>query len=165
MNTKEPYTILFFGRSGAGKGTQSDAVISYLEKTEKPVKYFETGTKFRELLQKGGYTANKIKEILNSGGLLPGFLPITIWTQFFLDNIETGEEHLVLDGFCRRPEETHGRDGPHPLGIPLRLFHPAHRHRVVGAGAARCRRQRSAMAAAARGRALGGAILQSRCVA
>lgn len=100
-------TCIFFGKSGAGKGTQADLLLKYLAKhdPETPALYVETGAQFREFAKTSPtFTAEKVKEVMTSGGLMPAFLPIWTWTQFFIDRV-TGKEHMVMDGLSRQPAE------------------------------------------------------------
>jgi adenylate kinase family enzyme len=64
----------------------------------------KTGQKFREFSQEVGITAKLTADVLAKGGLLPSFLPIWMWTNIFVRNIQ-GNEHLVLDGLSRRQYE------------------------------------------------------------
>ena len=96
--------IVFFGRSGCGKGTQAQLLTDYLEKKGRDVLYVETGNAFRELIKEENLTSKNIQNILKDGHLIPVFLPIWIWTGFMIKNF-SGEEDIVLDGVCRRLEE------------------------------------------------------------
>ena len=81
-----PQTFIFFGRSGSGKGTQVRLLIDYLKK-EDPTRealYLETGQQIREFSEKKGYTNTLIQSVLEEGELLPGFLPIWMWTNFLV---------------------------------------------------------------------------------
>ncbi len=102
-----PQTFIFFGPSGSGKGTQAKLLIDYLQKNDpgRKVLYLETGERHREFSKTDSLTARKTKEIIDAGGLMPEFIPVWLWTQFFVDNIKTGEEHIILDGISRRPHE------------------------------------------------------------
>ena len=42
--------------------------------------------------------------MLEKGGLLPAFLPVWIWTDFFIKNV-TENQHIILDGLARRDDE------------------------------------------------------------
>lgn len=101
-----PKTFIFFGSSGAGKGTQAHLLIDYLKKldSEKQTLYIETGQRFREFITEASYTSNLTKEIIDKGGLLPEFLPIWIWSEYFVRHV-SGNEHLILDGLSRRAHE------------------------------------------------------------
>lgn len=99
----KPQTYLLFGRAGAGKGTQANLIIEHLKKvdSENKVIYIETGEKLREFADEVGISAEQTKEIMATGGLLPSFIPIWIWTNIFVRHM-AGHEHLVLDGLSRR---------------------------------------------------------------
>ena len=101
-----PETFIFFGPSGSGKGTQAKLLISELKKREpdRQVLYIETGQKFREFSEEASFTAQETKKIMQSGGLLPEFLPVWIWSEYLVRHV-SGEEHMVLDGLARRPHE------------------------------------------------------------
>lgn len=110
----KPVTVVFFGRSGSGKGTQADLLLEYLRKNrpETPAIYVETGKKFRDFVGLStSYMALRIKEVMAQGKFLPTFIPVWMWTQFFVDEIKTGREHMVFDGVCRQPEEGPILDG------------------------------------------------------
>ena len=99
-------TVIFFGRSGSGKGTQAELLIEYLKKKDpaRVVLYMETGGHFRKFMEDGNFTSRKVKEVLDKGELLPEFLPIWSWTQFFIDKV-TGNEHIITDGLARQENE------------------------------------------------------------
>jgi adenylate kinase len=101
-----PKTFIFFGRSGSGKGTQAHLLIDYLKEKNPEITslYFETGQQIRKFSEKKGYTNTLIQGILDKGELLPGFLPIWMWTDFLVTHF-TGKEHLVFDGLSRRLNE------------------------------------------------------------
>lgn len=102
----EQKTVIFFGCTGSGKGTQAKILVDYLttSDTVNQTFYVETGQRFREFSREANPTAKLIKAILDEGGLMPEFLPIWIWTDFFVKNL-SGSEHLVLDGLSRRIQE------------------------------------------------------------
>ncbi len=100
-----PQTFIFFGPSGAGKGTQAKLLIEKLkEKDSRDVLYVETGQRFRDFSTEASTTAQLAKEIMSKGGLLPEFLPIWIWTEYLIRHV-SGDEHMVLDGLSRRVHE------------------------------------------------------------
>lgn len=102
-----PQTIIFFGRSGSGKGTQARLLEEYLRKNDsskRGVIYIETGARFRQFMNEKGYTNKLTKDVLDQGGLLPEFLPIWLWSGIFIKEY-TGKEHLILDGLSRRVAE------------------------------------------------------------
>jgi adenylate kinase family enzyme len=100
-------TVIFYGCAGAGKGTQAALLQKHLEERnpERVTLNISTGDKFRAFASGDTYFAQKqVKEILNKGGLMPAFLPIWLWSGTFVEQL-TGNEHLIVDGFPRRPEE------------------------------------------------------------
>jgi len=101
-------TIIFFGRSGAGKGTQADLLRDYMQNNDPEKRntlYIETGERFRDFIKdEGNFTSKMTKSVIESGGLMPEFMPIWVWTSYFIDNY-TGTEHLILDGLSRRYDE------------------------------------------------------------
>lgn len=102
----ESNAYLFFGRSGCGKGTQAKLLSEALKKAGKEVLYIETGSRFREFIQREDNLSGKLAgEVLRDGKLIPVFLPIWIWGGIFVENF-TGKQDMVLDGLCRRREES-----------------------------------------------------------
>jgi len=107
MSFDQSKTFLFFGRSGAGKGTQAKKLVDFLKGQDKDREtiYVETGQMFRNFIANHqSYASQRVSEVLSSGGLLPAFMPIWMWSNFLVSNF-TGSEHMVFDGVARRPEE------------------------------------------------------------
>ncbi len=101
-----PQTFIFFGPSGAGKGTQAKILIDYLKEKDpdRRLIYVETGQRFRDFMTEASFTSQRTKEIIETGGLLPEFLPIWIWSEYFVKHV-SGDEHMILDGLSRRVHE------------------------------------------------------------
>lgn len=98
-----PRTCLIIGRSGAGKGTQARLLNEYIKTNDEeklPLFYVETGPRFREFINKEGYTNALAKEIANYGGRLPDFLAIWNWTDLVVNKLQE-KMHLVMDGTPR----------------------------------------------------------------
>ena len=102
MNSK---AVVFFGRSGCGKGTQGKLLIDFLKAQGREVLATETGKQFREFMQTDNYSGKIVADILKKGELIPVFLPIWLWTETLVKNF-TGTQDMVLDGVCRRLEES-----------------------------------------------------------
>lgn len=102
MNTR---AILFFGRSGCGKGTQAKLLVEYLKSQGRDAMYVETGSSLREFIKGDNHASKLAGDILKEGKLIPVFLPIWIWTDILIKKF-SGKEDLVLDGLCRRLEES-----------------------------------------------------------
>lgn len=100
----QPLTIAFFGISGSGKGTQADLLERFLKQHDggRGVVRAEMGSLARSFMKTGTPLAKRAGEIVSSGGLLPSFIPIYLLVDVLKDSF-TGEEHLILDGTCRKP--------------------------------------------------------------
>lgn len=99
----EKQTILFYGKSGSGKGTQAKKLVEVLG--EDKTLYIETGARIRQFMNKDGFTSERTKELIDEGGLLPEFLPIWIWANVLVEEY-TNDKHLILDGLARRVHES-----------------------------------------------------------
>ena len=98
----ELQTVIFIGRSGAGKGVQSGLLQKFLDEysPENPIVYIETGDHFRRHIKDSGYTWDLARKINEEGGRQPDFLAVWIWSHLFIEKIR-GNEHLVFDGAPR----------------------------------------------------------------
>lgn len=106
----QPVTVAFFGISGSGKGTQAELLERYLSANDtRGVVRPEMGNLLREFMGTGTPLAAKVKEILEAGGLVPSFMPIFLLTRFLNERF-SGAEHLLLDGTCRRPDQSRAVD-------------------------------------------------------
>lgn len=98
-------TIIAFGRSGCGKGTQLKLLSQKIEEIKsKKALSFATGDFFRELFSEDSFTAKIAHDITNAGQLQPLFLTVTMWGSAFIKNIESDSD-LFIDGFPRRLDE------------------------------------------------------------
>ncbi len=99
-------SIIFFGKSGSGKGTQAQLLIEKMKECDpsRRVVYIETGKLLRAFAEAPGYSNKKVADILDKGGLLEEFMPINLWSNKMITE-NTGEEHFVFDGVARRPDE------------------------------------------------------------
>jgi adenylate kinase family enzyme len=107
----EPITVAFFGISGSGKGTQVAMLEEFLKKADpsRPIVRPEMGNLLREFMQSGTSLAKKTGEILAAGGLVPSFMPVYLLTGM-LNSAFDGTQHLILDGTCRRPDQSTAAD-------------------------------------------------------
>lgn len=108
----QPQTFIFAGPSGSGKGTQVQYLKDKLvEISDREILHFYSGDHLRELMHNrpSSETGRRVKETLDSGGLIEPFLPIWLWTDFLVENY-TGEEHLVIDGSPRTLTEAQALD-------------------------------------------------------
>lgn len=91
--------IIVLGRSGSGKGTQTDFIIRRLRRYG--VERIETGRVMRKLIQKVNPTTLIARKIMGRGGLMPAWFPAYIWLKGFIEK-GIGGKHLVFDGAARR---------------------------------------------------------------
>lgn len=107
----EPVTVAFFGISGSGKGTQCELLEKYLKANDasRGVVRPEMGNLLRNFMQSGSSLAKATGDIVNSGGLVPSFIPIYMLTGILNETFD-GTQHLILDGTCRRPDQSRAVD-------------------------------------------------------
>lgn len=103
----KPFTIVFIGPQGSGKGTQIsklDKVFNEKDPTRQTID-FQTGRRFRALAMKGeGYTEKHITNTLDSGILQPLFLSVVLWGDAMREHMNP-ERHALIDGFPRTVPE------------------------------------------------------------
>lgn len=107
----EPITVAFFGISGSGKGTQAELLEKFLRENDSThgVVRPEMGNLLRTFMQSGTSLAKKTGEIVSTGGLVPSFMPIFMLTGMLNEHFD-GAQHLILDGTCRRPDQSRAAD-------------------------------------------------------
>jgi adenylate kinase family enzyme len=98
----KPYTFIFVGRSGCGKGTQLKLLRDYVSNNfpNEGQFAFSTGDAFRELFTKDTYSSNLAKDITSRGALQPLFLTISMWGNAFLNTLKK-DDHVFIDGYPR----------------------------------------------------------------
>jgi adenylate kinase len=105
--THSPFTIIFIGPQGSGKGTQIELLTKVLRDTDpsRRVVDIQTGRRFRALAAKGeGFTERKVNETLDSGILQPLFLSVVLWGDAFHHHVDP-DCHVLIDGFPRTVNE------------------------------------------------------------
>jgi len=97
-----PFTFLFMGRSGCGKGTQSKLLQAYLKERypEEEVRSLEVGAEIRKYMEGESYTQDLSRKVYGEGSLQPAFISIHLWAGLLI-KLLTGKEHLVIDGVAR----------------------------------------------------------------
>jgi adenylate kinase len=100
-------TLIFLGTQGSGKGTQIDLVKKYLAEraAAQPIVHFEMGKNLRKLQKREDYTGKLALKILSEGGLIPYAISCAVFANYLIDNMKTGEEHLIIDGFPRTADQ------------------------------------------------------------
>lgn len=102
-----PKAFIILGRSGCGKGTQADLLMTHLCKTgDKLCKnvHIESGALLRAFSKGDNYTQEKIGKVLASGALVPESIIVALWTDYLIANFN-GSENLVFDGTPRKLHE------------------------------------------------------------
>ena len=101
-----PITVLFFGSSGAGKGTQVKKLITFLESSSKAgIIHIDMGQELRNLRDTGTVAGKYVGDMIDNGLRTPDVLPIFLQTKKIFE-LYTGAEHIVADGLARGPEQT-----------------------------------------------------------
>jgi len=102
-----PFTIIFIGPQGSGKGTQIDKLDAVLTANDpgRDTIDFQTGRRFRALAMKGeGYTEEHVAQTLDSGVLQPLFLSVVLWGDAMREHMNP-DRHVLIDGFPRTVSE------------------------------------------------------------
>ena len=93
------------GPPACGKGTQAQLLL----KKYKNYFYISTGQLFRKLVKEKTHTGEKIKETLESGGLIFDDLATTLWMYEIAFNVKKNQG-IIADGFPRRVQEAKDLD-------------------------------------------------------
>jgi adenylate kinase len=97
----DPYTFIFFGNVGSGKGTQVKLLQEYLAKKDgKEQVYVYPGAEYRRLVKSGNYTGKLVEKTIVHGHLQPDFLTTSIVADILISNL-TPEKYLFFDGYPR----------------------------------------------------------------
>jgi adenylate kinase len=94
----EVKTFLMMGRPGSGKGTQAKLLATNIG-----ADIYSSGNRLREMARGQGFVAQKIKSVIDEGGLLPAWFS----SHLFVDTLLAREpgDPIVFEGACRREEE------------------------------------------------------------
>jgi adenylate kinase len=105
-----PISVLFFGSQGAGKGTQVQMLMDYLQsKSDRKIIRIDMGAQLRALRDTGTHTGRLTGEIIDNGLRIYDFMAIYLQTKALVDNF-SGEEHIIADGLARGEDQTRGFD-------------------------------------------------------
>lgn len=102
----KPFIVNLIGRSGCGKGTQAKLLMEHFGNMH----YISSGDLLRDLMKKGTLTGDKVKQIVDSGGLPPDDVVLALIIIEIGYNVKN-EESILLDGVARRIEEAKALDG------------------------------------------------------
>ncbi len=107
----EPVTLLFFGQQGAGKGTQVKMLIDFLtSKSDAAVIKIDMGAELRGLRDGGSLAGRLTGTVIDAGHRMPDFMPTFLQTKKLVDNLITGNEHIIADGLARGADQTRAFD-------------------------------------------------------
>lgn len=95
---------IFYGKAGSGKGTQAEMLEAYLKTQGTDVVSIGQGATFRSFAKDSGYVQDLTRETLNSGQLMPAFMPIYLWSKRLVENF-TGSQDFIFEGVARVLEE------------------------------------------------------------
>ena len=99
----QTHTFLMMGRPGSGKGTQGKLLARKLG-----CEIYSSGNRLREMAKGHGFVAEKIKKVIDEGGLLPAWLSSHMFVDVLLG---TGQkETIIFEGACRRLHEAQAFD-------------------------------------------------------
>src|SRR5688572_30061547 len=103
----KPISVLFFGSQGAGKGTQVKMLIDFLRsKSDQGIVHIDMGQELRNLRDTGSFAGKLTGEVIDAGVRMPDFMAIFLQTKKLVENLKTGNEHMIADGLARGPEQT-----------------------------------------------------------
>lgn len=106
MPSVNPFTLIFLGPQGSGKGTHVDMLLKRFDEKDKtlPTVSFEAGKNLREFAAGKEYTAGLMRDTMARGELLPLFLSTHAFSDYLTLHMQ-GHEHLILDGFPRTEDQ------------------------------------------------------------
>jgi len=91
--------LVFFGIQGSGKGTQTKI---FAEKIK--AKIFEAGAELRQIAAENSELGNKIRDIINSGKLVPTEVVMEVCENFINKKCRTSDK-IIFDGIPRSMEQ------------------------------------------------------------
>ncbi len=97
-----PRIISLIGRPGSGKGTQIDMIARDFS-----FAVINTGEMLRERAKKNDFIGDKIKDTLNSGGLIPTPLVFSLWMPKMAEFYKKNLPGIVFDGNPRKLYEAY----------------------------------------------------------
>ena len=119
-----PKTIIFVGRSGAGKGTQVELLKKFLAESDvsREVRSLIMGDIYRAFFKSDGYIQEIARDIsMKQGRFQPDFMTNALFVTDALKIVD-GTSHLFLDGYPRSVSQ---------LGVTKELLEYAKREGAI----------------------------------
>jgi adenylate kinase len=118
MDYHTPYqSIVLMGKIASGKGTQADLILSHFGGV-----LYSNGNKLRETAQKPTVFGRKMKEMYESGQLMPEWIA-SYWMTHALVS-QHADERIVFEAVAKKPHEAELFHEIHTLiGRPYIVFH------------------------------------------
>ncbi len=124
-----PYTFVFFGIVGSGKGTQVELLQKYMREKNLATDFTlaSPGMGYRKLISEGIYTGQIVKTSLDKGFLQPDFLTIGLVTSELAFNLKA-DSCIIADGYPRTIQQAeafeesmkyYGRTNIHVIYVEL----------------------------------------------
>lgn len=101
------HTMIFIGRSGCGKGTQTRLFMERVHRHDhekRKILYIESGERFRKFIRGKSFSAKLASGIYKQDKRQPDFLAGLMWGSELVDELEE-DMHLVFDGVARSEPE------------------------------------------------------------
>jgi adenylate kinase family enzyme len=94
--------VVFFGISGAGKGTQADLLVHHLARLDpaRRVLRADQGALLRARAGQGDELARRTRAIMTAGELVPNFVATGVLAEYVSRHFSR-EAHFVFDGVAR----------------------------------------------------------------
>src|SRR4030042_4564838 len=105
MKGSKPKNFVIIGPPGSGKGTQAKLLL----KKFPDAYYVSTGHLFRELSKEKTDVGERVKTVVESGGLPFDDLATTLWMYKIAFNVRKNQR-ILADGFPRRLQEAKDLD-------------------------------------------------------
>ncbi|MDO8569854.1 MAG: nucleoside monophosphate kinase [bacterium] len=110
-------TFIFMGRPGSGKGKQAELLS---EKTSFPI--YSSGNEYRKIAEGSGFVADKVRDVLDAGGLQPAWLSNFLFQKTLLGL--SSDDGIIFEGAGRKePEARLFSEVCNWLGRDFRVLH------------------------------------------